>query len=91
MIIAGSDTTATALTCAVLELARNPDQQRKLRKELAECMRDRTEHVAIQDVVKCEHLKGVMLCVCTRLCLLPLSGRRHLRELRSGASIFMGT
>ncbi|KAL8644641.1 MAG: hypothetical protein Q9226_007666, partial [Calogaya cf. arnoldii] len=60
VIIAGSDTTATALTCAVLELARNPDQQRKLRKELGLYMRDRTKDVANQDIVKCDHLNGVI-------------------------------
>ncbi|KAL8847959.1 MAG: hypothetical protein Q9221_007024 [Calogaya cf. arnoldii] len=60
VIIAGSDTTATALTCAVLEMARNPDQQRKLRKELAPYMRDRKKDVANQDIVKCEHLNGVI-------------------------------
>ncbi|KAL8918691.1 MAG: hypothetical protein Q9172_005320 [Xanthocarpia lactea] len=60
VIIAGSDTTATALTCSVLELARNPEHVIKLRKELAPCMQDRTKDVANQSIARLNHLNGVI-------------------------------
>ncbi|KAL8675594.1 MAG: hypothetical protein Q9168_000106 [Polycauliona sp. 1 TL-2023] len=60
VIIAGSDTTATTLSCSVLELARNPDHVMKLRKELGPYMQDRTKDVANQDIAKLDHLNGVI-------------------------------
>ena len=60
VIIAGSDTTATTLICTILELARNPDQLQKLRKELAPFMRDRTRNISNQEISRLEHLNGVI-------------------------------
>ncbi|KAL8997115.1 MAG: hypothetical protein Q9169_003551 [Polycauliona sp. 2 TL-2023] len=60
VIIAGSDTTATALSCSVLELARHPEHVKKLRKELAPYMQDRTKDVANQEIAKLDHLNGVI-------------------------------
>ena len=60
VIIAGSDTTATTLTCILLELARQPDQLQKLREELAPYMQDPTKDVSHQDIGKLDHLNGII-------------------------------
>lgn len=60
VIIAGGDTTATTLTCSVLELARNPEHVIKLRQELAPYMQDRTKNVANQAIARLDHLNGVI-------------------------------
>jgi len=87
MLIAGHETTASALTWALFELAQNPELMKRVQKEVDEVMGDRS-HPTYEDV---KNMELVRLCFSESLRMYPeppLLIRRALEEdtLPAGAT-----
>ncbi|KAF4457417.1 hypothetical protein F53441_658 [Fusarium austroafricanum] len=59
IVVAGSDTTSTSITCALFELARHPDVYQKLRKEVDELLDQEDPHLH-SALAKLKYLQAVI-------------------------------
>ncbi|KAM5360590.1 Tryprostatin B 6-hydroxylase [Fusarium oxysporum] len=59
IVVAGSDTTSTSLTCALFELARHPDVYRKLRTEVDDLLKPEDTH-SHSALAKLKYLQAVI-------------------------------
>lgn len=65
MIVAGSDTTGTALANALANLLANPEMYEKLRAELSQIIPKDVDIPDAGALIECEYLNAVMCAACT--------------------------
>ncbi|XP_017480601.1 PREDICTED: probable cytochrome P450 12c1, mitochondrial [Rhagoletis zephyria] len=70
MLMAGVDTTSSALSAVLLCIAKNPEKQHKLREELLKVLPHRDDHFTIENM---KHLPYLRACIKESLRTYPIS------------------
>ncbi|KAJ2950583.1 hypothetical protein O0L34_g8832 [Tuta absoluta] len=96
MVLAGSDTTATMLTYALMLLGSNQDKQEKLYEELKEVFNDTARDTSKQDLTKLVYTEAVLMETMRLFPILPAIMRYVAKDtqlknytLAAGSNVFV--